>query len=140
MADGLAGGRRQARERALALLYEADAKSVRPGAVIDELPVAPDPFVVALVCGVEEHAAEIDALLAEHAIGWSVERMPVVDRTLLRLATFELIGRPDVPTGAVISEAIDLAKQYSTEESGRFVNGVLSAVAGATRPGQPAGA
>jgi N utilization substance protein B len=137
MADGVAGGRRQARERALALLYEADAKDVRPGVVVAELPVVPDEFVVALVAGVEERTVEIDALLATHAIGWTVERMPVVDRTLLRLATFELIGRPDVPTGAVISEAIDLAKQYSTEESGKFVNGVLSAVAAATRPAAP---
>ncbi len=140
MADGAAGGRRQARERALAVLYEADAKGVTPRNVVAELPVAPDDFVVALVTGVEERTAEIDALLAEHAIGWSVERMPVVDRALLRLATFELLGRPDVPTGAVLSEAIDLAKQYSTEESGRFVNGVLSAVAAATRPSQPTGA
>jgi N utilization substance protein B len=140
VADGAAGGRRQARERALALLYEADAKDVTPEVVIAELPVTPDDFVVALVVGVSQRTAEIDALLAEHAIGWSVDRMPVVDRTLLRLATFELLGRPDVPTGAVISEAIDLAKQYSTEESGRFVNGVLSAVAAVTRPAQPAGA
>jgi N utilization substance protein B len=137
--DEPAGSRRQARERALALLYEADAKDVTPGKVIAELPVAPDAFVIALVSGVEERSVEIDALLARHAIGWSVARMPVVDRTLLRLATFELLGRPDVPTGAVISEAIDLAKQYSTEESGRFVNGVLSAVAAATRPSPPTG-
>jgi N utilization substance protein B len=139
VADGPAGSRRQARERALALLYEADAKDMTPAAVIEELPVAPDAFVVALVNGVSARTAEIDALLAEHAIGWTVNRMPVVDRTLLRLATFELLGRPDVPTGAVISEAIDLAKQYSTEESGRFVNGVLSAVAAVTRPAPPAG-
>jgi transcription antitermination protein NusB len=140
VADGAIGTRRQARERALALLYEADAKDLAPTLVIAELPVAPDDFVVALVSGVETHAAEIDALIAEHSIGWTVERMPVVDRTLLRLATFELIGRPDVPTGAVISEAIDLAKQYSTDESGRFVNGVLSAVAAATRPAPDTGA
>ena len=60
--------------------------------------------------------------------------MPVVDRTLLRMATFELLARPDVPTGVVISEAVELAKVYSTEESGRFVNGVLAAIAAVTRP------
>jgi hypothetical protein len=60
--------------------------------------------------------------------------MPVIDRTLLRMATYELIERPDVPTGAVISEAVDLAKEYSTEESGRFVNGVLASVAAEVRP------
>jgi N utilization substance protein B len=134
MSDEVVGGRRQARERALALLYEADAKGATPTVVVDELPLAPDRFAAELVRGVEARGAEIDALIAAHSIGWSVERMPVVDRTLLRLATFELIGRPDVPTGVVISEAVELAKQYSTDESGRFVNGVLSAVATATRP------
>ena len=135
-----AGGRRQARERALALLYEADAKGKSPSDVVGELPLAPDRFAVELVRGVEERSVEIDQMIATHSIGWSVERMPVVDRTLLRLATFELIGRPDVPTGVVISEAVELAKQYSTDESGRFVNGVLAAVAVAVRPGSaPAG-
>ncbi|MDG6938571.1 MAG: transcription antitermination protein NusB, partial [Nitrososphaerota archaeon] len=66
--------------------------------------------------------------------GWALERMPAVDRSLLRLATFELLGRPDTPTGVVISEAVELAKEYSTEESGRFVNGVLAALAAVTRP------
>jgi transcription antitermination protein NusB len=135
------GGRRQARERALALLYEADAKGTSPTAVVGDLPLAPDRFAAELVQGVEAREAEIDQVIATHSIGWSVERMPVIDRTLLRLATFELLGRPDVPTGVVISEAVELAKQYSTDESGRFVNGVLSAVAGAVRPGEvPAGA
>jgi N utilization substance protein B len=138
VSEGQAGSRRQARERALALLYEAYAKALPPALVVDDLPVAPDPFVVALVCGVGEREEEIDALIAAHAIGWSVERMPVVDRTLLRLATFELVGRPDVPTGVVISEAIDLAKEYSTDESGRFINGVLAAITAAVRPDQPA--
>jgi N utilization substance protein B len=128
------GGRRQARERALALLYEADAKGTSPTAVIADLPLAPDRFAADLVTGVEERSAEIDRMIATHSIGWSVDRMPVIDRSLLRLATFELLGRPDVPTGVVISEAVELAKQYSTDESGRFVNGVLSAVAGAARP------
>ncbi|HET9070860.1 MAG TPA: transcription antitermination protein NusB, partial [Acidimicrobiales bacterium] len=68
---------------------------------------------------------------------WSVDRMPAVDRSLLRLATFELLGRPDTPTGVVISEAVDLAKEYSTEESGRFVNGVLAAVAAEVRSDGP---
>jgi N utilization substance protein B len=131
-----ASGRRQARERALALLYEADAKGTSPTAVIAELPLAPDRFAAELVTGVEERSVEIDRMIATHSIGWSVDRMPVIDRSLLRLATFELLGRPDVPIGVVISEAVELAKQYSTDESGRFVNGVLSAVAGAVRPAE----
>jgi N utilization substance protein B len=127
------GTRREARERALSLLYEADAKSVSPGEVLEGLPVAPDPFVTDLVAGVAERQDEIDALIARFAIDWTLDRMPVIDRTLLRMATFELLGRPDVPTGVVISEAVELAKQYSTEESGRFVNGVLSSIAAEAR-------
>jgi N utilization substance protein B len=129
------GTRREARERALSLLYEADAKSATPDEVLAGLPVAPDPFVTDLVAGVAERQDEIDALIARFAIDWTLDRMPVIDRTLLRMATFELLGRPDVPTGVVISEAVELAKQYSTEESGRFVNGVLSSIAAAARTG-----
>lgn len=126
--------RREARERALSLLYEAESKHVAPGAVLDDLPVEPDPFVVDVVAGVGRDLERIDALISSHAIGWEMERMPVVDRALLRMATYELIGRPDVPTAVVISEAVDLAAQYSTDDSGRFVNGVLAAIAAEVRP------
>jgi transcription antitermination protein NusB len=128
---------REARERALSLLYEAESKRVDPSAVLAELPVPPDPFVIDLVRGVEARVTEIDHLVAAHAIGWSVDRMPVVDRALLRMATFELLARPDVPTGVVISEAVELATQYSTEESGRFVNGMLATIATIVRPRRP---
>jgi transcription antitermination protein NusB len=127
------GTRREARERALSLLYEADAKATTPHAVLADLPVAPPPFVADLVVGVEEHLDQIDGLIARFAIDWTLDRMPVIDRTLLRIATFELLARPDVPTGAVISEAVELAKQYSTDESGRFVNGVLASILAVTR-------
>ncbi len=128
--------RREQRERVLGLLYEADAKDLPASQVIAELPVPPDDFVVDLAEGVDQRVEEVDKLIADHAIDWSVERMPVVDRTLLRIATFELLARPEVPTGAVISEAVELAKQYSTDESGRFVNGVLAAIALLVRPGE----
>ncbi len=128
--------RREQRERVLGLLYEADAKDVPASQVIAELPVPPDAFVIDLAEGVDERVDEVDKLIADNAIDWSVERMPVVDRTLLRIATFELLARPEVPTGAVISEAVELAKQYSTDESGRFVNGVLAAIALLVRPGE----
>ncbi len=131
------GTRREARERTLGLLYEADAKAATPALVLAELPVAPDPFVVDVMHGIERRAEEIDELLTRHAIDWTVDRMPVVDRTLLRMATYELLGRPDIPTGVVISEAVELAKQYSTDESGRFVNGVLASIAAAIRPPDP---
>jgi N utilization substance protein B len=126
--------RREARERALSLLYEAESKQVEPSAVLAELPVAPDPYVIDVVRGVEAQRSLIDELVASHAIGWTVDRMPVVDRALLRMATFELLSRPDVPTGVVISEAVELATQYSTEESGRFVNGMLATIATIVRP------
>jgi len=120
--------------RALSLLYEAESKQVEPSAVLAELPVAPDPYVVDVVRGVEAQRSQIDQLVASHAIGWTVDRMPVVDRALLRMATFELLARPDVPTGVIISEAVELATQYSTEESGRFVNGMLATIATVVRP------
>jgi N utilization substance protein B len=126
--------RREARERALSLLYEAESKQLEPSAVLAELPVAPDPYVMDVVRGVEAQRLQIDELVASHAIGWTVDRMPVVDRALLRMATFELLARPDVPTGVIISEAVELATQYSTEESGRFVNGMLATIATVVRP------
>jgi N utilization substance protein B len=128
------GSRREARERALSLLYEADAKDMTPAALLVEIPVEPPPFVISLVAGVGERHDEIDALIDRFAIDWTIDRMPVVDRTIVRMATFELLYRPDVPTGVVISEAVELAKRYSTEESGRFVNGMLASIATATRP------
>ena len=111
------------------LLYESEAKSVDPSVLVRDLPVEPDAYTLALVQGVEANFALIDDQIGRHAIGWALERMPAVDRAILRLATFELLGRPDVPTAVVLSEAVELAGEYSTEESGRFVNGVLAAVA-----------
>lgn len=131
------GGRREARERALSLLYEAEVKEERPADVVDALPVAPDPYAAELVEGVGANAAEIDGLIRRFAKGWTLERMPAVDRAVLRLGTFELGWRPDVPTGAVIDEAVELAKQYSTDDSGRFVNGMLARIAEELRGPRP---
>jgi len=128
------GNRRQARERALSLLYEADAKGAAPTAVIADLPVPAEPFVVDIVEGVEANLDRLDKLIAAHAIGWTLDRMAVIDRTLLRMAAYELVERPDVPVGAIVSEAVELAKRFSTEDSGRFVNGVLAAIAAEVRP------
>lgn len=131
------GSRRQARERALSLLYEASAKGLAPGAVLDDLPVPPDEFTADLVRGVESSIDELDSLIGSHAIDWALDRMPVVDLTLLRVGTYELCHRPDIPTAAVISEAVELAAEYSTDESGRFVNGVLAAISKDVRPDGP---
>jgi N utilization substance protein B len=126
--------RRGARERALELLYESDLKELPMPELLAELPVEPDPYAKLLVLGVAEHVGEIDEAIARHSIDWAVGRMPVVDRALLRMATFELGWRPDVPTSVVISEAVELAKAYSTEESSGFVNGVLASIARDLRP------
>jgi transcription antitermination protein NusB len=125
--------RSEARERALTLLYEAESKALSGPDVIAALPVAPDELAVLLVTGVAEHREAIDAQLVAHARGWTLERMPTIDRCVLRIATFELMLRPEVPTAVVIDEAVELAKGYSTDDSGRFVNGMLSAIAAKVR-------
>ncbi|MDA8046881.1 MAG: transcription antitermination factor NusB [Actinomycetota bacterium] len=126
--------RREARERALSLLYEAEVKDAEPSRVLEELPVPPDAFAADLVAGVGANRARIDDLIERHSIGWALDRMPSLDRALLRMATYELMARADIPTAVVLSEAVELAGTYSTDESGRFVNGVLSAIAAAVRP------
>jgi transcription antitermination protein NusB len=123
------GERRAARERALDLLYEAEAKDLTPSEVLSSLPVEPDPFAEELVVGVERELESIDALIAKHAKGWAVDRMPAIDRQLMRIATYELIARADVSRAVVIDEAVELAQDFSTAESSAYVNGVLSAIA-----------
>jgi transcription antitermination protein NusB len=127
------GERRRSRERALELLYEAESKGVGADVLLVELQVQPEPYATELIRGVVDRAPAIDDLIVRHSKEWALDRMPVVDRQLLRLATFELIGRPDVPTAVVLDEAVELAKSYSTENSGRFVNGVLAAIAANVR-------
>jgi N utilization substance protein B len=81
------------------------------------------------VLGVSTHLGELDKLIGEYAQDWTVDRMAAVDRNILRLAVFELLHRPDVPPNAAISEAVVAAKELSTEDSGRFVNGILGRIA-----------
>lgn len=131
-----AGARRRSRERALGLLYEAEAKNETADEVLRALPMAPEPYAGELFVGVMSHRESIDALVGEKARSWSLTRMPAIDRQLLRLATFELLYRPDVPCAVIIDEAIELAKEYSTEDSGRFVNGILAALGREMRPGE----
>lgn len=129
----VAGSRREARERALALLYEAEAKAETPAEVVAALPVEPDAYAERLVLGVGEHGGVIDGLIRRYAKGWKLERMPSIDRAVLRFAIYELLFEPGVPTAAVVSEAVELASEYSTDESGRFVNGLLARIAGEVR-------
>ena len=126
--------RTMARERALELLYEVDSKDSTVDDVLAALPVAPDAYAIDVVTGVSEHAARIDELLTRLAADWPLDRMPTVDRAVLRLGVYELAERPDVPTAVILDEAVELAKRYSTEESGRFVNGVLASAARELRP------
>jgi len=128
------GTRHRSRERALSLLYEAELKGEPPSEVVAGLSVAPDDFTLSLVEAAEERRAECDALVTAASDSWSLDRMAVVDRLVLRLAVSELLDPGGPPVAVVIDEAVDLAKVYSTEESGRFVNGVLSAVAAQVRP------
>jgi transcription antitermination protein NusB len=125
----LAQERRDARERALGLLYEAETKGVSGADVLGELPVPADDFAAALVMAVDEHRDRIDALLTEHAKGWTLARMPALDRAALRMGTAELITRADVPTAVVLNETVELASRFSTDDSGRFVNGLLAKIA-----------
>ncbi len=120
--------RREARERALGLEYECEQRSLRADELLDQLPVAPDAYASLLIRGVDEHREEIDVLLRKYSEHWALERMPAIDRALLRIGVFELAWVPDTPTGVVISEAVELAQAYSTKDSGRFVNGLLSRI------------
>lgn len=132
--DGI-GTRREARERALSLLYEAEQRGFHPlAAIVDDLPVPPEPFAGELVVGVSDHGDEIDALIRRFSVSWPLERMPAIDRALLRIGVYEL-AYTDVPVGACISEAVELAKRYSTDDSHKFVNGMLSSIAAEVRTG-----
>jgi len=134
--------RREARERAVELLYEADTKSVHPGEVVRDLPIRPDAYAVELACGVADHGLEIDHVLDRWSQRWPVSRMAAMDRMVLRLGVFELAVHLDVPTGACLSEAVELSGRYgSTDDTPKFVNGILAKVAdevrGGARPWQP---
>ena len=138
--------RRLARELALDVLYQAEIREQLPEEALALLlrqgwsvarpaegGLAPSEdatsYATSLVQGVQAHAAEIDQLISRYAERWAMDRMPIVDRNLLRLGVYELLWAADIPTAVVINEAVELAKSLSTDESGRFVNGVLGKIA-----------
>ena len=121
--------RHQQRERALSLLYEAELKGEGPLQVVDALPLPPDPFVRTLIEQVDARREEADRRIAAASVGWPLERMAVIDRIVLRMAVAELLDAEGPPVAVVIDEAVELVKAYSTDESGRFVNGILSTIA-----------
>lgn len=123
--------RRRARELALQTLFSVEVGHHEPGAALDDAlagGASPEAraFVKDLVYGTLEHADQADAMVGPLLEGWTVERLPTVDRLLLRMGMFEMRCRPEVPRPVVINEAVELAKKFSTEQSGRFVNGVLA--------------
>ena len=151
--------RRTARRLALDVLYEAEIRDVLPAeafelrrsegwvvpapddqAPSDEAQGVPAPaeeapdadalsYALELVEGVQAHHADIDALIVAYADRWAIQRMPLVDRNLVRLAIFELMWGDDIPVAVAINEAVEVAKELSTDDSGRFVNGLLGRIA-----------
>jgi transcription antitermination protein NusB len=124
--------RREARRRAAVILFQADATDREPQDVLEErkgLGERIPRFTEELVLGVAERRGELDRILGEAAEGWTIDRMAAVDRTLLRVGCYELLFQDDVPDRVAVSEAVEAANRYSTEDSGRFVNGVLGRIA-----------
>ena len=125
----LGGGRRDARERAIHLLYEADQRDVGVDAVLDDQVLPADDYTAEVLRGVEAKRTDLDATIGRLARGWTLERMPAMDRLVLEVALYELSERPEIPTAVILNEAVELANQYSTDDSGRFVNGLLATAA-----------
>ena len=130
-------GRHQARKRAVDLLFEAEARGLSPAEVADGRTAlaasdqdvsALSPYSVTVARGVTQDSAHIDELISSHLQGWTLERLPAVDRAILRVAVWELLHADDVPEPVAVDEAVQLAKELSTDESPGFVNGVLGQV------------
>ncbi len=130
-------GRHQARKRAVDLLFEAEARGLTAAEVAETRAALaeskPDieplnPYSATVALGVTEHAAHIDDLISSHLQGWTLERLPAVDRAILRVAVWELLHADDVPEPVAVDEAVELAKELSTDDSPGFVNGVLGQV------------
>lgn len=125
--------RSKARKRALDVLYAAEARDLAVGDLLAERSADPDAvpmgdFAEGLARGVSDHLGRIDDLIAQHSIDWPLDRMPAVDRAILRIAVYELIYGEGVDAPVVIDEAVELAKSLSTDNSPRFVNGVLAQI------------
>jgi N utilization substance protein B len=127
--------RTKARKRALDVLFESDLRDVDPletlakrlAAAAPPEPPVPD-YTVRLIEGVVEHKPRIDELISDFSVGWTLDRMPTVDRNLLRMSIYELLWVDETPDGVVLSEAVNLARDLSTDESPAFVNGLLAKV------------
>ena len=124
--------RSKARKRALDILFECDVRDVMPLDLLEERVAHNDPpvndYTVELVRGVATHIGRIDELLATYSQGWTLDRMPGVDRNALRIGIFEILYVEDTPDAVAVSEALNLVRDLSTDESPTFVNGVLGAI------------
>ena len=125
MNDPFQLSRREDREVALALLYEVDMTGDGFDEVVERNRADDEDYSTQIAVGVAEHLTELDDQLDEVAEDWSVARMAGIDRSILRMGLWELLHSPDVPTTAVVSEAVALANEYSTERSAPFINGIL---------------
>jgi N utilization substance protein B len=125
--------RSKARKRALDLIFAAEAQGLSAEELLSkQLSAGEGPaneYTTELVRGVHEHRARLDELISTYAEGWSLERMPAVDRNVLRLGIYELLYCEDVPDAVAVSEAVNLVRDLSTDESPAFVNGILASIA-----------
>jgi N utilization substance protein B len=125
--------RSKARKRALDILFECEVRGLPLGDTLQDRVAAGDPpvneYTVSLIEGVARHQARLDELISTYSQGWSIDRMPAVDRNALRLGLFEVLYAEDVPDAVAISEAMNLVRDLSTDESPAFVNGVLDSIA-----------
>ena len=130
--------RTKARKRALDILFQADVRGEEPGVILaaEAQRAASEPareaswlYAREVVDGVIDHGDEIDELITTHSRDWKIERMPAVDRALLRIGVWELLHNDGIPTAVAIDEAVELAKEFSTDDSGAFVHGVLARIA-----------
>ncbi|CAN3979583.1 transcription antitermination factor NusB [Kitasatospora purpeofusca] len=134
----MSSARTKARTRAFQILFEADHRGVDPLTVLaDWVARAREPkpdegtpqvgeYTMELVEGYVQYARRIDDLISQYAVGWTLDRMPIADRNVLRLGTYELIWEDSVPDAVVVDEAVEIAKEYSTDDSPAFVNGLLA--------------
>jgi len=134
--------RTKARKRAVDALFAADLRTEHPATLLDETfkqveerqnqgPIFE--YARTLIDGVVDHQSEIDTLLETYSEGWTLERMPNVDRSILRIAVWEIVYNEELPDAVAIDEAVDLAKEYSTDASGAFVNGLLTRISATKR-------
>lgn len=125
----LGAQRHRARERALEISYEASIKERNVASILNELAIAPDLYTVAILKSAELNRARVEALISAHLLDWTLDRLALIDRLIMTLAIGEMLIEDAPPTAVVLDEAVELAKVYSTDGSGSFVNGVLAACA-----------